>query len=202
VRRADFFAIENSCRQPSSAGVMHGVSTQDAVQFSGATSADRIDDRNCAGDSCCEGGDNMSLRYRKLRAKVVATLAAALLVHVSMAQDASQESQTFAAKRDILQRDEIRFTVYITNTVPLAVYAYPKEGRMRTPLSGDYCQLGYLQAKFKVEDGSLIIERLPRFRGCNHNLIRIDLLTKTGHVSNWNGTEFVRVQGNTWKMDD
>jgi hypothetical protein len=38
VRRADFFAIENSCRQPFKAGIMHGVSTQDAVQISGATS--------------------------------------------------------------------------------------------------------------------------------------------------------------------
>ncbi|MGE4242411.1 hypothetical protein, partial [Ramlibacter sp.] len=40
VRRADFFTIENSCRQPFSAGIMHGVSTQDAVQICGATSVD------------------------------------------------------------------------------------------------------------------------------------------------------------------
>jgi Xaa-Pro aminopeptidase len=47
VRRADFFAIKNSCRQPFMASFMHGVSTEDAVQISGATSRTRRAGQPC-----------------------------------------------------------------------------------------------------------------------------------------------------------
>lgn len=156
--------------------------------------------------------------------KVISTALCVILHTMAFAQDPVKEvhvpttvsSQSdvdakLAAKRAaaqaLLNRDVIKMTAHIKDfggkRLDLDLEAYPKKGKMKTFNSGAYCEVGYLDTTFSINDqGNIALERLPRFAGCTHNYIVLDPVSKniTVYVIEPSGNK--RRSGVKWSLDE